>query len=95
MNGIFMAKGANIKRGEVLTGASIIDLAPTMLYLMGLKVPNDMDGKVLTDLFDDEYLQNNPIEYYTPEEDAKRKIDDLSLKDQEEIIDKLKNLGYC
>jgi predicted AlkP superfamily phosphohydrolase/phosphomutase len=95
MDGIFMAHGPNIRSGKEIRGATIMDLAPTILYLMGLKVPDDMDGKVLTDLFDDNYLENNPIEYYTPEEDEKRTIDDASSKEQEEIIEKLKSLGYC
>jgi len=94
MDGIFMAKGANIKRGEVIGGATIMDLAPTILYLVGLKVPDDMDGKVLTEIFYPEFLKNNPIEYYTPGEGAERKIDSASSEEEEEIIQKLKSLGY-
>ncbi|KPJ61731.1 MAG: hypothetical protein AMJ42_01055 [Deltaproteobacteria bacterium DG_8] len=95
MDGIFMAKGENIKKGEIISGATIMDLAPTVLYLMGLKVPNDMDGKVLTEIFYPEFLKNNPIDYYTPEEEAGRKIDNVASKEKEEIIQKLKSLGYC
>jgi len=94
MDGILMVKGAKIKRGEVINGATIMDLAPTVLYLMGLKVPNDMDGKVLTEIFYSEFLKNNPIKYYTPGEDVERKIESISSEEEEEIIQKLKSLGY-
>jgi len=35
-------------RGEI-SGARIIDLAPTILHLMNVPVPDDMDGRVLTE----------------------------------------------
>ena len=38
--------------GEI-DGANIVDLAPTALHAMGLPVPDDMDGRVLTELFTD------------------------------------------
>jgi predicted AlkP superfamily phosphohydrolase/phosphomutase len=94
MEGIFMTSGAHIKKGATLQGADIMDLAPTILYLMGCKVPDDMDGKVLVDLFDGDYVQNKPIEYYTPESYTRGAGSALSPGDQEEIIDKLKSLGY-
>jgi hypothetical protein len=75
-------------------GADIIDLAPAILYLMGCKVPDDMDGKVVVDLFDGDYVQSKPIEYYTPESYTRGTCNALSQGDQEEIIDKLKSLGY-
>jgi|GEM_PF-114776 len=40
MNGVFMAKGPGIKKGHVLHGAEILDLAPTILYLLDLPVPD-------------------------------------------------------
>jgi predicted AlkP superfamily phosphohydrolase/phosphomutase len=94
MDGIFMAKGPNIKMGETIDEASIMDLAPTILYLMGLKVPDDMDGKVLTEIFYPEILEKSPIEYYTPDEDAEKIIGDMTPTESEEIIQKLKSLGY-
>ena len=34
-----------------MEGARIIDLAPTLLNLLGVPVPADMDGSVLEDIF--------------------------------------------
>ena len=47
INGIFIMKGKDIKENATIENAEIIDIAPTILYLMGLPIPPDMDGKVL------------------------------------------------
>ena len=36
-----------MKRGERIYGASVLDVAPTVLHLFGLPAGADMDGKVL------------------------------------------------
>ncbi len=48
--GILAAWGKNINRGIKVADASVIDIAPTILHLAGLPVPEDMDGRVLTEL---------------------------------------------
>lgn len=50
--GIFAAKGPGIKKGAQIFGSSILDITPTLLTLYGLPVGKDMDGKVLTDIFE-------------------------------------------
>jgi tetratricopeptide (TPR) repeat protein len=52
--GIFAAKGPGIKQDERIYGASLIDICPTLLHLFGLPVGEDMDGKVLLDIYEDE-----------------------------------------
>ncbi|MFQ6067363.1 MAG: alkaline phosphatase family protein [bacterium] len=49
--GLFMAYGPDIKNGQTIEAISILDLAPTILHMMGLPIPQDMDGKVLTEIF--------------------------------------------
>lgn len=50
-NGIFIAYGPNIKRGIEIETAKIYDIAPTILHMFGLPVPDDMDGRVLKEIF--------------------------------------------
>jgi predicted AlkP superfamily phosphohydrolase/phosphomutase/tetratricopeptide (TPR) repeat protein len=50
--GMFVAAGPGIRRDELLGSASLVDVAPTILALYGLPVGRDMDGRVLTDLFE-------------------------------------------
>jgi predicted AlkP superfamily phosphohydrolase/phosphomutase/tetratricopeptide (TPR) repeat protein len=49
--GILAISGPGIKKDELLHGASVLDVAPTILTLYGLPVGEDMDGKVLTQAF--------------------------------------------
>ena len=69
--GIFLAYGKGIKKGYRIHKAKIYDLAPTILHIFGLPIPNDMDGRVLTEIFekDCELLEYSPVYvdcgYYT------------------------------
>src|SRR6185369_11757278 len=49
-NGILVASGAGIQTGQRLPDSSVLDIAPTILSLLGLPVPDDMHGKVLTSM---------------------------------------------
>lgn len=51
-DGIFLGYNEdNILKGKSIDNASICDIAPTVLHIMGSSVPNDMDGRVLSVLF--------------------------------------------
>jgi predicted AlkP superfamily phosphohydrolase/phosphomutase len=52
-DGIFLAAGPTVRAGEPVEGTQIIDLAPTILALLDVPVPEDMDGRVLTEIFTD------------------------------------------
>ncbi len=92
--GIFIAKGKHIKKGVEVKGAEIIDLAPTILYLMGVPIPKDMDGKVLIDIFNDSFLRENLITYTEGQSDKDSVGDGYSDTDEEKVHEHLKALGY-
>jgi predicted AlkP superfamily phosphohydrolase/phosphomutase len=48
--GILIAAGPGIRPGGQVAGARLIDLAPTILHLLGTAVPDDLDGVVLQSL---------------------------------------------
>ena len=50
--GIFCMSGPGIKKDERIYGATLLDVAPTILSLFGLPIGKDMDGKVLYSAFD-------------------------------------------
>jgi len=53
--GMFMAYGPDIKKsGLRLDNLKIYSLTPTVLHMFGLPVPGDMDGRVLTEIFDED-----------------------------------------
>ena len=49
LHGIFIGHGARLRNGATVPDARIIDLAPTILHILNVPVPEDMDGRVLTD----------------------------------------------
>lgn len=49
--GVLAMNGPGLRKDERLYGASILDLAPTVLTLLGLPVGDDMDGQVLVGAF--------------------------------------------
>lgn len=97
LNGILIMKGNGIKKSATLKEASIMDVAPTILYLLGLPIPTDMDGRVLEEALTSSYLRSNPIKYAKEAEDSagfpSEKRDEV-YKDEEKIKSKLRALGY-
>lgn len=89
MNGIFIACGPGIKKGN-LTHISIFDVCPTLLAMLGLPIPADMDGKVIKKIFkEDITIKRESVE-------SQREIhQDLYTEEEEETIkNRLSALGY-
>ncbi len=89
LNGFFLAYGPGIKKNYKIKNARIYDIAPTILHIFGLPIPNDMDGRVLMEIFepDSEFVKRKPVyvnpsyyEKYTEKDKLKAKIRDLKLK---------------
>ncbi len=92
--GILLMKGPCIKPGSTVNEPEIIDIAPTILYLMKLPVLDQMDGRVLEEIIDPNYLKANPIS--TTKVDIRKERMDYSLSEEEDehVRDHLKDLGY-
>lgn len=50
--GILALSGPGIKKDDIVHGATLLDIAPTILTLFGLPVGQDMEGKVLVTAFE-------------------------------------------
>ncbi len=61
--GVIVAVGDVIRQGSRVRKASVLDVAPTLLYLMGLPVARDMEGRVLTELVDPAFSSDNPVTF--------------------------------
>ncbi|MBC8406193.1 MAG: alkaline phosphatase family protein [Planctomycetes bacterium] len=61
LTGFFLMNGPGVKQGAKLDPVSIYDLAPTMAYVMGKKVPEDLPGKVITKAFTEDHLNGAPV----------------------------------
>ena len=62
-DGFLMAVGDGVKAGATPRDASILDVAPTILYLMGLPVARDMDGRVLTEILEEDFTLAHPVTF--------------------------------
>jgi predicted AlkP superfamily phosphohydrolase/phosphomutase len=94
-NGILIAHGKAVAPGS-LTGAQIIDIAPTFLHLVGLPVPADMDGRVLTEIFKEDFVRAHPVQQ-TGEVTSVAASDlpgEYSEEEQEAVRKRLQGLGY-
>ncbi len=98
LDGVLMMSGGPIRAEFEFENARIIDVAPTLLYLMGLPVPDDMDGRVLVEALDEEFVETNPIDFEQVEADSIDDSDDARrgfTQDESELIAKrLQALGY-
>ncbi len=97
MNGILIMCGSPCKENIRLKNAQIIDIAPTICYLLGLPVPTDMDGRVLTDGIKPTFLQIYPPKSISIDveknivEGYKDAYSQTETKEKEEF---LRGLGY-
>jgi predicted AlkP superfamily phosphohydrolase/phosphomutase len=94
MNGVMIASGQAIKPGSRLALASIYDMAPTLLYLLDQDVPDDMDGRVLSEAISEEHLHANPIRLNAPNQREEPGELEFSPEENVEMIERLKQLGY-
>jgi predicted AlkP superfamily phosphohydrolase/phosphomutase len=92
MNGVMIAHGEAIKPASTIE-AGIYDIAPTLLYLLGEGVPDDMDGRVLTDAISNDFLNANAIRLTAHGESSPRELE-FSPEENADVIDRLKQLGY-
>jgi hypothetical protein len=83
-----------LKGLHLIDEVTTLDIAPTVLYLSGLPVAEDMEGEVLTELIDGEFTGANPIETV----DTYRIGEILNLEsdpaEEARMKERLKALGY-
>jgi len=89
--GVLLLYGRGIAPGSHAANAAIIDVAPTVLHLLGLPIPEQIDGRVLTECLRTDYLAAAPIRKTDREIVQKHWKDGASA---EEIDKQLRGLGY-
>lgn len=96
MNGIILAQGPHIRRNARIEGAGIIDVAPTVMYALGMPIPTDMDGKPLAGLFEETHMQQSEASYTDERKYEDVASDDYGYSEEEEesVRLKLEALGY-
>lgn len=93
MEGIIIMKGKNIREGAVIN-AEAVDVTPTLLYLHGLPVLEDIDGQVLQSALAEELTKEQKVQtvkFISLQENIEHQP---SEKEQQEVKKRLRDLGY-
>jgi len=96
LNGIFAATGRPFGQGQAAP-LSIPDIMPTVLYAMGLGVPENLEGRVVTEVLDPGFVASHPVERSVGEAPVTRggSSQPSYTEEEEEAIQKrLEELGY-
>lgn len=92
--GVFVFSGPDIKEGGEIK-AKITDLAPTLLHLLDLPVPKDMDGRVLKEIFKEGSAPaKREVTSYEPKIQRKDVLIEMPEEDERRIEERLRSLGY-
>ena len=95
LKGILFLQGKDVQESAQINGANIIDIAPTILYLLGEPVPDDMDGRVLEQCLKKERLILQPVQIEESQISTTREAERILSREEEELIkDRLRDLGY-
>lgn len=91
--GIFAAWGRGIVADRRIEGASLFDMAPTILHTLGLPVGRDMRGRVLDEIFADP----EPVRFvasHDPSEGPRPPQQPIQSDEDDGIRERLRALGY-
>ena len=94
LEGVMLVSGPNIQSSPLRGRATIYDVAPTALYLMGLPVPN-LPGRIRTELVQPSYVMRHPPTMVAPTiAETPLESPDLANFFEEREVERLRSLGY-
>jgi len=97
MNGILIMSGPDFRKDKGTLFTSVLDIAPTVLYLLGIPAGKDMYGNVLANCAAPEFVKVNPPQHVASHEGEKplqRKSVESDEKVEEQVKDVLRSLNY-
>ncbi len=96
MDGILFLHGPGVRPGYAIQNATLCDVAPTVLALMGVPIPTSMDGQPLAAALSDELKSQLKIAYRDADQvaDMRTTMPVMSEEDEKIIRDRLEALGY-
>jgi predicted AlkP superfamily phosphohydrolase/phosphomutase len=94
-DGILIASGPGIIKGELPNKPNVIDIAPTVLHMLGVGIPQYMDGKPIMELFDiNSNLSRQPLMVDSSAQTSKTEDEVWTTEQNEEIEERLRSMGY-
>ncbi|MBN1179503.1 MAG: alkaline phosphatase family protein [Anaerolineae bacterium] len=94
-DGILILSGEAIAREAQIKDASVYDITPTILALMGLPIGRDMDGRVLSEALSPAFLRDYPVQYVDTHETRERgNVQSVESSVDDVVMQRLRDLGY-
>ena len=90
--GLFIAHGSAIKSNSHIPKMRIVDIAPTLLHWMEVPIPEDMDGRVLQEIFWEESEAGKRLLNYQPTWTFQNSHQEEL--ERGEVENRLRDLGY-
>jgi len=95
LRGIFIASGDDFFINKKISGISVLDIAPTILHILGMPVAEDFDGRVMTSSINLKTVSWNIKKIPSFETEKKLKLKKSRDKVfEEKVIKQLKGIGY-
>jgi len=99
-NGIFILSGTGARRARLAPRATLFDIAPTLLYLVGLPASEEMPGRVLLEAIDPSFASSHPVRSIPSYERVGAARETVvasgpgAIEAEEELLSNLRALGY-
>ncbi|MGB3906570.1 MAG: hypothetical protein WBB22_16795, partial [Anaerolineae bacterium] len=90
--GLILASGPDIKCGEQIAPCRITDVVPTVLHMMDIPIPDDLDGQVIEEMFQGSLAFTDPG-FQSSGGNAESGTE-YSREEELQILERLKDLGY-
>ncbi|MGH8884936.1 MAG: alkaline phosphatase family protein [Egibacteraceae bacterium] len=93
-DGILTITGPGTREGVDLGHASLLDVPATIMWALGMDVPQDMDGRVLTEAFDDSVTASHAVRRGAGRLQEAEAAGGYSAEEEEQLAAHLEELGY-
>jgi predicted AlkP superfamily phosphohydrolase/phosphomutase len=94
-DGIFVFAGDDFGNGFVNEKHHVMDVPATLLYLYGVPIPDDYDGRVRDRLINPEFKTRHPIKFQPGDPEESIPFEKLYSQDEtDELYERLRALGY-
>ncbi len=96
ISGAIALHGHRVNKGKVIRDASVLDVAPTVLRLLGLPAAEDMPGKVLKEALNEGWLASSSAIERIDTYGARTEVAQAVRREDEEaaMLERLRALGY-
>lgn len=93
-HGMMVLSGPGIKQGEVIEGANILDVAPTLLHLLDVPVGKDMDGRALFEITTEEKPPATVPSWEAAIRSWREEAGEAGAEDDDALLQQFIDLGY-